>query len=239
MRGGSFAYMTKLVVLDLETSGLDPKKHCILEVAYRILDLQTLQECMGFSFHFSAVVCPPEVDGPKSFDAWVARLDPFIRDMHAKNGLLAEIREELQQGDALDIDDVSRHLQPVLRIIKDAEDDGVLMLTGNSLASLDIPMLREYMPAVYELFHYRTMDISVIRSFYRLVVGSATDALMAKATNGDTHRAMDDVLSCAEALRALRAHARGGSVPRASLPTTPADGAQPAGDQRTSPDGML
>ncbi len=69
----------KLLWLDLETTGLDPAKNVILEVAVSVADLAT-----------------PFVATPIYHAVLVHHgqgLDPFIVDMHTKNGLLAECLE--------------------------------------------------------------------------------------------------------------------------------------------------
>lgn len=70
--------MIHLIWLDLETTGLDPKKERILEVGVRITNEQ-LNVLASFS---EVLSCPREV---------LLDMDPFVWGMHTKNGLLPEV----------------------------------------------------------------------------------------------------------------------------------------------------
>lgn len=72
----------KLLWLDVETTGLDASKHRLLEVAGFVTDLAT-----PFKIESPIVQCVlPVAEGEDS------TFDPFIINMHTKNGLLEECK---------------------------------------------------------------------------------------------------------------------------------------------------
>jgi hypothetical protein len=85
------------------------------------------------------------------------------------------------------------------------------MFVGNSIANYDIPMLRRWMPEVTKALSYRTLDVSVLRTFFRgtakIKLPKDVDDLLSGDTAEETHRALDDCLHCAEALRGLTTYA--------------------------------
>ncbi|MEY4008316.1 MAG: hypothetical protein RLZZ467_1383, partial [Gemmatimonadota bacterium] len=70
----------RLVWLDLEMTGLDTRRHVIVEIAVIVTDsdLEPLDD--GIDIVISAT------------DAELAEMDEFVTNMHTKSGLLDEIR---------------------------------------------------------------------------------------------------------------------------------------------------
>lgn len=128
--------------LDLEMTGLDPEKCAIVQLAMVLTDA-SLKE-----------LAPPlelTIWQPESV---LAEMTPFVRSMHEKSGLLAQIRAsqvslaEAEQ-DALEL--LSRHAS--YRTAR---------LCGNSIGQ-DRRFLVKYMPAFEGYLHYRQVDISSIK----------------------------------------------------------------------------
>lgn len=71
----------RLVWIDLEMTGLDPKRHVIVEVAAIITDgnLNVIGEGIDLVVHAT--------------EAELAEMDDFVTNMHANSGLDKEIRE--------------------------------------------------------------------------------------------------------------------------------------------------
>ncbi len=208
----------KLAVIDLETSGLnvsgDPRKgipDCILEIGLVVLNAETLVEECAQSWG----VMPPSATDTETFDGWEMNLrekNRFVFDMHSKTesdepSLLAALREHagskgFEHG-AVE--------QSVLRTLRAHVPEGEkAIFTGNSIANLDIPMLRMWMPELHAALHYRIMDVSVLRTFYMELARVKLPDGLAEAikSGGGGHRALADALHCAESLRKLVAYAR-------------------------------
>jgi oligoribonuclease (3'-5' exoribonuclease) len=90
-----------------------------------------------------------------------------------------------------------------------------LLPAGNSLASLDMRLMQRWLPGMLEEMHYRTYDVSVVRTHHRevlqqqlppkleaLVLGTAP-----VAPGEQAHRAADDTLTCLRSIRHLRSWA--------------------------------
>ena len=122
--------------LDLETSGLDPTKHQILEVAWILTDIfgEVLEEG-------SHVIQP---SGELAINAWALK-------QHTENGLLSDIMEE---GASLGA--VSAWIRA---IINDYLGDEKVYLGGNSV-SFDRSFVEEHMELVADILHYRNIDMT-------------------------------------------------------------------------------
>lgn len=141
---------TKYVLLDLETTGLDPKKDQILEVGAIALtaDLEELArfECR---VHYPA-------EGVLGQVVRLANpIDPFVQAMHTKNGLWTECAAE-----SLAETDADLLLREWLTQLGFAEKSVVLM--GNSI-HFDHGFLKARFPETAAMLHYRVMDIGGLR----------------------------------------------------------------------------
>lgn len=178
----------QLFWLDLETTGLDPTKCAILEVAYGVSSLEApfvLTDRGTFTVHHVR----REDDG----------VDPFVVDMHTKNGLWAECADA-----TLSLRDVESRVLEIVPAIDSWEDKPTL--AGNCVG-FDHGFLKRYAPTLASRFHYRYYDVSSVKLFCRSLG-------MPQLPSGETHRAADDVtesvahaIACADWLSivALRA----------------------------------
>ena len=134
-----------LAWLDLEMTGLDVERCAIIEIALVITkkDLEPIAE-------LERVVWQP--------DEVLARMDPFVREMHTKNGLLEKVRASKTS-------------------LTDAENEAValvakhgtfreVILAGNSVHT-DRRFLARYMPTLERFFHYRQVDVSTLKVLTR------------------------------------------------------------------------
>jgi oligoribonuclease len=156
--------------MDLEMTGLDVGRHVIVEVATLITDDDLAIVAEGPDLVVSAT--PEELDG----------MDDFVRSMHTKSGLLAEIAASdttlAEAGDAT-LAFIRSHVNKARTV----------PLAGNSIGT-DRRFLAAQLPEIEEFLHYRSVDVSTVkelaRRWYPKVLGDAP-------VKSGGHRAMDDI----------------------------------------------
>ena len=159
-----------LAWMDLEMTGLEPRRHVIVEIATIITDddLNVIAEGPDLVIHAS-----PEQ---------LAEMGDFVTEMHTKSGLLPAISASsvsVREAEVATLDFMKSHI---------AEARSV-PLCGNSIGT-DRRFLEEYMPELENFFHYRNVDVSTIKELARRWHPDALSAMADKAT---THRALDDI----------------------------------------------
>jgi oligoribonuclease len=171
---------TKLVWMDMEMTGLDPETCAIIEVAVIITggDLVPIAE-------FERVVWQPE--------RVLAETNPFVRNMHTKNGLLEKVRASTSG-----IDDVERDLLGFIATHCKYREG---ILSGNSIHQ-DRRFLVKYMAPVERYLHYRQVDVSTLK-----VLASAFGYNGAKfMKESEEHTALADIRASIEELRHYKQH---------------------------------
>lgn len=174
-----------LLWIDLETTGLDPRAGHILEVGLVVTDNDYNE------LHAQAWVFPYDIDlhsGPEK------PVDPFVRDMHTKNGLWAECKalvgaapfaEARRQGAA--------EILATMRRFTEAKSTAI---AGSTIA-FDRGWLREHMPSVEAHFSHRNFDVSVFNEWAQR---KAPDTYAKRPKTGG-HRALPDVRTSIAALK--------------------------------------
>jgi oligoribonuclease len=137
-----------LAWLDLEMTGLDPAKDVILQAALVVTDAQLtpIEE-------FVVDVWAPE--------GALARMVPFVRDMHTKSGLLERVARS-----KVDVGAAERQL--LERITGHIPYPAVLC--GNSIGQ-DKRFVERHMPGLAGYLSYRTIDVSSIKILAKLWYG--------------------------------------------------------------------
>ena len=160
----------KLFWLDLETTGLDPIRDSILEVAILEADLRD-----PFSTHLSVRqwILPLPVG---------TVLSPFIQEMHTKNGLLSECGGVQHQDNT--VEKVESYLLNMVPWVEASEDRPTL---AGSSVHFDHGFLKVHMPELAKRFMHRYYDVSAIKLFCRSLG-------MERVPKAEAHRAADDVL---------------------------------------------
>lgn len=150
--------------IDIETDGLSFTKNNILE--------------------FGAIAITGEYEIIAEFNEVIpvraALLDhcitPYVREMHNNNGLLETIA---YMTDSLPVLSYSKALDEYLADLAAVEDKfiafleqngyekGKVVVCGHSIATFDIPMIREQMPKLAAWFSHRTLDFGAIGRFLR------------------------------------------------------------------------
>lgn len=180
----------RFVAIDLETTGLDPERHVILEIAAIALDADDVEIS-----RFHATIKPPSWDVLDDADA-------VVIDMHSTSGLLAECHKH---GVAAD-----RAMNELRRWLAGLRAERVEIL-GNSPGAVDVPFLQRAWArycgtSVWKwsaVFSHRTRDATALdQTLQEVGADPPPDERL-----GD-HRAMSDVVACVEWWRKARADLR-------------------------------
>ena len=170
----------RLVWLDLEMTGLDPKKCTIVEIGVIITDgeLNILAEGPSFAIHHS----------PKR----LAGMEPWSRYHHKKSGLTDACRESkvgLKKAEEETLKFVKQHCRP-----------RTAPLCGNTIWQ-DRRFLIKYMPKLEQYLHYRVIDVSSVKE---LVSRWYPPTFKMPREKNQTHRVMDDIRESIEEMRYYR-----------------------------------
>ncbi len=158
------AIPTKLLWVDLEMTGLDPKTDVILEVAAEItdFDFKTLAS-------YEAVIKQPE-DRLKTMNEWSIQ-------QHAASGLTERVKTEGR--------DENEVVHELVGFISAQFGKEPAILAGNSIHN-DRIFIRQWWPEVEELLHYRMLDVTSFK-----ILMQAKDGV--EFRKKDVHRAFDDI----------------------------------------------
>jgi oligoribonuclease len=168
----------RLVWVDLEMTGLDERTCAIVEIATIVTEssLEIVAEGPCLVIHQ-----PDEV---------LATMSEFVRDLHARSGLLERIR-----GSTIPLDEAKAR---TLAFLAEHCDKGTSPLCGNSVWK-DRAFLQRYMPEVVDFLHYRIVDVSTIKELVRRWCPAEQAPKKREA-----HRALDDIRESIAELRWYR-----------------------------------
>jgi len=170
----------RLVWIDCEMTGLDLTADALIEVAALVtdFDLNVLGDGVD-------IVIKPPAEA-------LEQMDPFVRTMHERSGLLAE----LDAGTTLD-----EAQALVLAYMREHCAEGSRPpLAGNTVAT-DRSFLARDMPDLESFLHYRIVDVSSIKELSRRWFPRAYFHAPTKVGN---HRALADIQESIEELRYYR-----------------------------------
>jgi len=202
--------MSMLVWMDLEMTGLDHTTEVIVEIATIITDddLVIIAEGPDLVIHQ-----PDDV---------LAKMDPFVVDMHTKSGLLDQIKASdisLEAAGAATLEFIQQHVPEPVSV----------PLCGNSIGT-DRRFLAAYLPDIENHLHYRSIDVSSVKE----LVKRWYPAIDADRTRGHgSHRALDDIRESIREMAYYREHV---FVPVAvAAEAAGGDADQPAGQPADQP----
>lgn len=131
---------TNLAWLDLEMTGLDVERDVILQVALIVTDAELVP-----LEQYTCDVWQPE--------AALAQMNPFVRAMHDKTGLVERVRRSSME--------LRRVEQALLEVVSGWCPYGAV-LCGNSIWQ-DRRFVDRYMPGLSTYLTYRLLDVSSIK----------------------------------------------------------------------------
>ena len=157
-----------LVWIDLEMTGLIPKKERIIEIATVVTDsnLNILAEGPSIAI--------------KQADSLLDSMDDWNTDQHGRSGLIDRVRQS-------DIDE-SQAMQSTIQFLLKWVKKGESPMCGNSI-TLDRRFLIKYMPELESIFHYRNIDVSTLKELAKRWTPEIESGFNKKGA----HLALDDV----------------------------------------------
>lgn len=157
----------RLVWVDMEMTGLDPRTCQIVEIAAVITELADLAPLD----QYHAVIHQPE--------AVVSSADPFVQQMHSRSGLWERVRTSTTS--------VGTAEGGVLDLVTRWCERGQGILAGNSIWQ-DRRFLFAHMPRFEAYLHYRQVDVSTLK-----VLAGAWFGPASVPAKSDKHTAADDI----------------------------------------------
>ncbi len=136
----------RLVWLDMEMTGLNPKKERILEIAIVITESDL------------SIVAEGPVQVLHQSDFLLSSMDNWNKSIHSRSGLIEKVRtSKIKEADAEKnlLDFLNQHVQ-----------NGRSPLCGNTI-NQDRRFMLNYMPNLENFFHYRNLDVSTIKELAR------------------------------------------------------------------------
>ena len=170
----------RLVWIDCEMTGLDPKFDEIVEIACIVTDAELNELDEGITLVVKS--------GEESF----AAMDDFVVNMHTVSGLIEEIPLGISLADAE---------QQVLAYVKSHVPEARKAPLAGSSVYVDRGFLANYMPELDSHLHYRLVDVSSVKELTRRWYPRVYFASPEKKGN---HRALGDIRDSISELRYYR-----------------------------------
>lgn len=170
-----------LIWIDLEMTGLDPKKDKILEIATIATDpyFQILAEGPVFALY-----------QPQFF---LDSMDSWNTKQHTTSGLVKRVQESTIYEPEAEA--------ATLAFIEQFVPKGASPMCGNSVYQ-DRRFLARYMPTLEAYFHYRNLDVSTLKELARRLAPKVYEGFQKESK----HRALDDIKESIDELVYYRKH---------------------------------
>lgn len=161
-----------LIWIDMEMTGLKPKKDRILEIAMIITDsdLNIIDESTDLVIHQSKII--------------LNRMNRWCRAHHGKSGLTQKSLDS-----KITIRDVEEKMFPIIKKYCE-EKKGVIC--GNTIY-VDRMFLKRYFPRVEKYLNYRIIDVSSIKELAKRWYKDQVGNFLEHKKEDVAHRALDDI----------------------------------------------
>ncbi|CAL4325507.1 oligoribonuclease [Buchnera aphidicola] len=160
---------THLIWIDLEMTGLNPKKNKIIEIATLVTDknLKILSEGPVIPIY------QPQKE--------ISLMNSWNKNVHTNNGLIKRVQKSCFNEKKAE--------KETIKFLKKWVPKNTSPICGNSIGQ-DRRFLYEYMPKLEKFFHYRCIDVSTIRE---LVARWKPSILIKKIKMEKQHIALQDI----------------------------------------------
>lgn len=151
-----------MVMVDIETTGLDYDNDLMLEIGLAIVRVDDLQVVTTWD----TLLCPHADWQKDPTSNWVNFVKmssgSYVLDMHKKSGLF----DDLLGGDFSTYSEAEQDAIKFLRSwFPNAENVGPMV--GSNVANFDRRFIQRDMPLLNNLFHYRNIDFSTVKELCR------------------------------------------------------------------------
>jgi oligoribonuclease len=173
----------RLVWIDLEMTGLDVRRHVIVEIAVLVTGADLVPRDDGVDV---VVHQPAEA---------LAEMDDYVRSMHTRSGLLPQIEAStvsLADAGAAALEYVRGHVP----------DTRTAPVCGNSIG-VDRRFLDAHLPELDGYLHYRSIDVSTLKELCRRWSPAVYRKRPGKQ---EAHRALADIRDSIAELAYYRDH---------------------------------
>lgn len=170
-----------LIWIDLEMTGLDPKRHRIIEIATVVTDSQL------------NLVAEGPVIAIQTEQACLDLMDEWCTTHHGNSGLTQRVQHSavtMEEAEGL-----------TLEFLKQYVPKGVSPMCGNTICQ-DRRFMVEQMPLLEAFFHYRNLDVSTLKELAR----RWSPAVYQSHQKKGAHLALADILESIDELKHYRKH---------------------------------
>jgi oligoribonuclease len=170
-----------LAWLDMEMTGLNPDTDRIIEMAVIITDSSLVEIAVS-----PVLVVHQE-------DSVLDAMDSWNKGTHAKSGLIERVKTSVHNE--------AQAEELMLAFVSQYVPQSVSPICGNSICQ-DRRFLARWMPRLEAWFHYRNLDVSVLKELAR----RWKPELMKGMSKHGKHEALADIHESIEELRYYREH---------------------------------
>lgn len=168
-----------LIWIDLEMTGLDPQRDCIIEIATIVTDK-----------HLNLLAEGPVIAVHQPEEA-LAAMDAWNQKTHGESGLVRRVRESTM--------DAAEAERRTLEFLKEWVPANASPMCGNSICQ-DRRFLAKEMVELERYFHYRNLDVSTLKELAARWAPQLKDGFKKR----NSHQALDDIRESIEELRYYR-----------------------------------